>query len=180
MHRIYNGKHTLQISAKEVQTMNVSINGMTMAYEEHGAGPAVLLLHGISADSRLWKSHIQPLMLAGYRVIVPNLRGFGEGSTLAGDYSIDVLSDDVIRLLNYLGIGRAAIVGLSLGTHVLQTLLQRYPNRLAAAVNRTGVDTENECLMDLVSKRRVSGGLLDFLNGVKRFRPRCQLYRQVA
>jgi pimeloyl-ACP methyl ester carboxylesterase len=153
---------------------------MTRAYEEHGAGPAVLLLHGISADSRLWKSHIQPLMLAGYRVIVPNLRGFGEGSTLAGDYSIDVLSDDVIRLLNYLGIGRAAIVGLSLGTHVLQTLLQRYPNRLAAAVNRTGVDTENECLMDLVSKRRVSGGLLDFLNGVKRFRPRCQLYRQVA
>lgn len=165
--------------------MQVLIKGMTQAYEEHGAGPAVLLLHGLPADHRLRESHIQPLVLAGYRVIVPNLRVFGEGSTSAGDCSIDVLSDDVIRLLNYLGIGRAAVVGLSLGAHVLQTLLQRYPQRLAAAVfveprNRMGIDTENECLMDLVAKRRVSGGLLGFLNDVKRFRPRCQLYRQVA
>lgn len=165
--------------------MQVAINGMTMNYEEHGSGPAVLLLQGFPADHRIWQSHIQPLMLAGYRVIVPELRGFGESSAPDADFSLDALSEEIVGLLNYLGIGRAALVGLSLGGPVLHTLLQRYPHRLAAAVfveprNRKGVDKESECLMDLVAKRRVTGSLLDFLNEVKRFRPRCHWYRQVA
>jgi len=159
---------------------------MPIAYEEHGAGPAVLLLlHGLPADSSLWNNHIQPLMLAGYRVIVPEFHSCGESSAPDVECSMDVLSEKVVGLLNYLGIGRAAIVGLSLGSHILQTLLQRYPQRMAAAVFvepriRKDADAENECLTDLISKRRFSHGLLDFLNGVKRLRPRYPIFRQVA
>jgi 3-oxoadipate enol-lactonase len=179
--------------------MQVMINGMTMLYEEHGAGPAVLLLDGLPADPSLWQSHIQPLMLAGYRVIVPDLRGFGEGSAAAGDYRMETLSNNVVGLLNYLGIGRVAIVGLSSSTHVLRALLQRYPHRLAAAVfaetlKRKGIEADCADLSELATKRQGRGGclvhyandvedirgLLDFFAGVKRFRPRCPVYRQVA
>lgn len=179
--------------------MQVMINGMTMLYEEHGAGPAVLLLHGLPADPSLWQSHIQPLMLAGYRVIVPDLRGCGEDSAAAGDYRMDALSNNVVGLLNYLGIGRVAIVGLSPSAQVLRTLLQRYPHRLAAAVfaetlQRKGIEADCADLTDLATKHQGRGGclvhftndmddircLLDFFAGVKRFRPRFQAYRQVA
>ena len=179
--------------------MQVLINGMTMAYEDHGAGPAVLLLNGFSADHPGWKSQIQRLTLEGYRVIVPELRGFGESSAPVGDCRMDALSDLVVGLLNYLGIGRAAMLGLSSGAQVLHALLQHHPHRLAAAVfvelrERKGVDTDIEYLPELAAKRSVRGGclvhftdgadvtrsLLDFFSGVKRFRPRCQVYGQVA
>lgn len=160
--------------------MQVAANGMRVSYEEHGSGPAVLVLHGSPIDWGLWKRHIQPPALGGYRIIVPEFRGCGESSAPAAD-----CSDDVIGLLNRLGIGRAAVIGLSLCGPVLNTLLERYPHRLAAAVLlepriRMGGETESGSLMDLVSKRRVDGGLLDFLNGVKRLKPLCQSYRQVA
>ena len=168
--------------------MKVSINGTTMAYEDHGAGPAVLLLHGIPFDRSFWKAQIQPLALAGYRVIAPDLRGFGQSMASPGDYSLDALRDDVIGLLNYLGIGRAAMVGLSLGAHVLNTLLERYPQRLVAAVvvdplHRIDdhAETDNaDCMTGSENGTDITRHLLDFLQGVKRFRPRCQLYRQVA
>jgi pimeloyl-ACP methyl ester carboxylesterase len=168
--------------------MQVSINGTTMAYEDHGAGPAVLLLHGFPFDRSIWKTQIQPLTRAGYRVIAPDLRGFGQGTTSSGNYSLDVLSDDVVGLLNYLGIGRAAMVGVSLGAHVLNTLLKRYPQRVAATVvvdphhridGRAEADNA-DCLPDSENGKDITRRLLDFLQGVKRFPPRCQLYRQVA
>jgi pimeloyl-ACP methyl ester carboxylesterase len=91
-------------------------------------------------------------------------------------------------LLNYLGIGRAATVGLSLGAHVLKTLLERYPQRLVAAVvvdplHRIDdhAETDNaDCMTGSENGTDITRRLLDFLQGVKRFQPRRQLYRQVA
>jgi pimeloyl-ACP methyl ester carboxylesterase len=92
--------------------MQVSINGTIMAFEDHGAGPAVLLLHGFPFDRSIWKTQIQPLTLAGYRVIAPDLRGFGQSTAsrrLQPRMSLAMTSSGC----NYLGIGRAATVGLS-------------------------------------------------------------------
>jgi len=173
--------------------MQVVINGKTMNYEEHGAGPAVLLLHGVSADRRM---RIQPLNLAGYRVIVPDLCGSGESTAATDNDSTNVLSDDIVGLLDYLGIGRVAIVSLPPGSQILRTILQRYPHRLAAAafvkpLKSKRVDAEINCLKDLRSGRGgclvhfidgtdVTNSLIDFFNGVRRFRPRCQKLLQVA
>jgi pimeloyl-ACP methyl ester carboxylesterase len=159
-----------------------------MAYDDHGTGPAVLLLHGFPFDRSIWKTHIQALTLAGYRVIAPELRGFGQNSEPPADSSFDTLSDDIVGLLTYLGIGRAVMVGRSLGVQVLNTLLRRHPNRAVAAVivdsrDRRNYDakTENaDYLADSGNETDIARHLLDFLRGVKRFRPRCQLYRQVA
>jgi len=173
--------------------MQIVINGKTMAYEEHGTGPAVLLFQGVTADC---STRIRSLSLAGYRVIVPDFRGTGESPATADNCSMDVLSDNVVGLLNYLGIGRVAIFGLPPGSHILQTFLQRYPHRLAAAafvkpLKSKRVDAEINCLKDLRSGRGgclvhfidgtdVTNSLIDFFNGVRRFRPRCQKLLQVA
>jgi len=113
--------------------MRVSINGVTIGYEDHGAGPAVLLLQGFSFDHSFWKRQIQSLTQAGYRVIEPDLSGDVEGEN-SRICSIDALSGDIIGLLNYLGIGRAAMVGSSVGSHILNYLLHRCPHRVAGAV----------------------------------------------
>jgi len=168
--------------------MQVSINGTNVAYEDHGAGPAVLLLHGFPFNRSIWKTQIQGLTLAGYRVIAPDLREYGQDSASAVDFSLDVLSDDVVGLLNYLGIGRAVVVGRSLGVQLLNALLKRYPQRVAAAVFVDSLHrinchakTENaDYLADSENETDITRRLLDFLHGVKRFRLRSPLYRQVA
>lgn len=113
--------------------MKTTVNGITMAYEEKGTGPAVVLLHGFPFNHHQWRPQIDVLTAAGFRVVAPDLRGFGETEVGSGPVSVDGFADDVIGLLNYLGIGRAVIVGMSMGGYVLLNLLDRYPRRVAAA-----------------------------------------------
>ena len=59
-------------------TKNVTVNGMSFPVIDQGTGPAVLLLHGFPDSRFLWRNQIGPLLDAGFRVIAPDLRGFGE------------------------------------------------------------------------------------------------------
>lgn len=115
---------------------------MELAYDDIGVGPAVVLLHGFPLCRKMWQSQIDPLAAAGYRVIVPDLRGFGD-SPASDETSIELYADDVIALLDRLGIVQAAIGGMSMGGYVLQSLLERHRRRVAAAlfiVTRSGAD----------------------------------------
>jgi|GEM_PF-6937573 len=55
-----------------------SVNGITLSYFDVGAGEPVLLLHGFPDDALIWAEQVDALVAAGYRCIVPDLRGFGE------------------------------------------------------------------------------------------------------
>lgn len=105
-----------------------STRGIKMAYEEHGVGPAVVLLNGIPLTSKPWQQQIRPLVAAGFRVIIPELTCVEKIPTAQ---AVENRGDDVIRLLNYLGIGRAAVVGMAMGGDVAISLLERHPHRLA-------------------------------------------------
>lgn len=80
---------------------------------DEGTGPVVLLLHGFPDSSHLWRNQIPALRAAGYRVIAPDLRGFGKSSRPVGveHYAMPTLVGDVVGLLDGLGIERAHIVG---------------------------------------------------------------------
>lgn len=54
-----------------------SINATTLAYDDNGSGPPLLLLHGFPLNRTMWRPQIASLTRAGYRVITPDLRGFG-------------------------------------------------------------------------------------------------------
>jgi len=113
--------------------MQAVINGISMAYDDRGSGPAVVLVHGFPLCRRMWHPQVNALTGAGYRVILPDLRGFGESDAPEGPYSMDLFADDIAALLDHLEIDRAVVGGMSMGGYVLFNLVERYRSRVAAA-----------------------------------------------
>lgn len=111
----------------------VKVNQVDLAYDDCGQGPAVLLVHGFPLNRGMWQAQIQPLADAGYRVIAPDLPGFGASEAPTGGYSMDVFADSVVGLLDALEIERAVIGGMSMGGYILMDILERYPTRVSAA-----------------------------------------------
>jgi 3-oxoadipate enol-lactonase len=125
--------------------MKAFINGINMAWDDSGTGPVVLLIHGFPLNRRMWHPQMAALNAAGYRVVTPDLRGFGESDAPDGPYSMELFSDDVAALLDHLGIERAVVGGMSMGGYVLLSLLERRPELFNAAcfvVTRSGADDE--------------------------------------
>jgi non-heme chloroperoxidase len=104
-------------------------------YEDHGEGPAVVLVHGWPVDSRSWEPQLYPLLTAGYRVITYDRRGFGRSSRPTVGYDFDTLAADLQEVLEHLDLRGATVVGFSLGTGELARYIGRYGTaRLGAAV----------------------------------------------
>jgi len=125
--------------------MNAEINGIRMAYDVMGSGPAVLLIHGFPLCRRMWQPQAQAFSAAGFQVVVPDLRGFGESGGGDRPGSMDLFADDLIALMDYLKIERAVVGGMSMGGYILLNLLSRFPQRIRAAcfiVTRADADDE--------------------------------------
>lgn len=114
--------------------MFATIKGTRLAYDERGSGPAVILIHGFPFCRQLWQPQAAALSAAGYRVVTPDLRGFGESPPAPGACTMGLYADDVVALMDRLGIGRAVLGGMSMGGYVLLELLARYPQRAAGAM----------------------------------------------
>ena len=111
----------------------IAINGFEMYFEDRGTGEPLLLLHGgmgIGADWRL----VFPRDPAGYRVVVPDLRGHGRSTSSSDAFTIRRCADDVLALADHLGIQRAKAIGLSLGAKTLLHVATAQPPRLDAMV----------------------------------------------
>jgi 2-(acetamidomethylene)succinate hydrolase len=131
-----------------------------IAFRMRGEGPAVVLLHGTSANHAVW----QPVgdALAGRaRVIAVDQRGHGRSDKPGSGYTGIRFADDVVTVLDALGIDRAVVAGHSLGGRNAWVAAARHPDRVAAAVV---VDytpyVEAEVLDDL--RTRVAGGFRAF------------------
>lgn len=125
--------------------MRAVINGITIAYDDTGSGLPLLLIHGFPLCRRMWRPQIKAMVSAGFRVITPDLRGFGESDSPEGPYSMELFADDMVELLDHLGIGTAVVGGMSMGGYVLFNLLERYPVRVCGAcflTTRASADDE--------------------------------------
>jgi 3-oxoadipate enol-lactonase len=99
---------------------------MTIAYETHGDGPAVLLVHEGVADRRMWHGQV-PVLARDHRVVAVDLRGFGETPHASGAFSN---VEDLREVLDELGIERAIVVGGSFGARVALGFAVTYPARV--------------------------------------------------
>lgn len=113
--------------------MKLTIDGIDMAYDDRGDGPALLLIHGFPLNRKMWQPQLLPLNEAGFRVIAPDLRGFGESDAPQEGLSMERFADDLIALLDALRIERAVVGGMSMGGYILMNMLERYPERVRAA-----------------------------------------------
>ncbi len=120
------------------------INGIMMAYDDVGSGTPVLLIHGFPLCRRMWQPQISALAAAGFRVIAPDLRGFGESDAPDGPYSIELFVDDILELLDHLEIDSAVIGGMSMGGYILLRLLLQAPERVRAAMFITTRSTADD------------------------------------
>jgi pimeloyl-ACP methyl ester carboxylesterase len=111
----------------------VSVDGHRVHYQEFGDpnGPVLLLIHGFTASTYVWKSAAPILGDAGFRVIAVDLLGFGYSEKPAAfDYTITAQARMISRFMNRLGLGRASVVGSSYGGAVALTIALDYPERV--------------------------------------------------
>ena len=109
------------------------VGDIEMYYEQHGSGDPLLLVMGLAADSTAWMFQV-PDFARRYRTIVFDNRGVGRSSKPSGPYTIHQMADDAAGLLDALDVGRAHVVGVSMGGMIAQELALRHPERVRGLV----------------------------------------------
>jgi pimeloyl-ACP methyl ester carboxylesterase len=104
-----------------------------LACDDAGRGECVVLIHGHPFDRTLWSPQLDALR-AAFRVLVPDLRGFGQSPVTPGVVTMREYAADIEELLDERGITRAAVVGLSMGGLVAMELTTAHPGRYWALV----------------------------------------------
>ncbi|HVD98199.1 MAG TPA: alpha/beta hydrolase [Cytophagaceae bacterium] len=100
-----------------------------LEYNDSGNGFPLILIHGFCESRELWKYCEKPLA-SHYRVIIPDLPGFGESRLEASDISIDYHAEQIKHLLDALRIEQCIMIGHSLGGYVTLAFAEKYENRL--------------------------------------------------
>lgn len=117
----------------------------TVHWADTGSGPSMVLLHAFPCDHRMWDAQVPALVDAGWRVLVPDLPGFGDSSLPNAEPSlravVRTLADDLLAM----GVDRLVLGGLSVGGYLAMEWLRAFPEMLAGVVlcdTKATVDTE--------------------------------------
>jgi pimeloyl-ACP methyl ester carboxylesterase len=118
----------------------ISVNDVELEVFEAGqrnAGKPIVLCHGWPEHAFSWRHQVPVLAAAGYHVIAPNQRGYGNSSrpTEVTEYDIEHLSGDLVALLDHYGYEDATFVGHDWGAFVVWSLAQLHPNRVNRVIN---------------------------------------------
>ncbi len=118
----------------------IPVNGVDLEVFESGRenkGNPIVLCHGWPEHAYSWRCQVPALVAAGYHVIVPNQRGYGNSSrpSEVTDYDIEHLSGDLVALLHHYGYEEAAFVGHDWGAMVVWGLTLLHPNRVNKVIN---------------------------------------------
>jgi pimeloyl-ACP methyl ester carboxylesterase len=111
------------------KTQQIATNGTTIHVRVGGAGPAVILLHGYGETGDMWEPLARRLM-RDHRVIVPDLRGLGLSARPAGGYDKKTQANDVIGVLDALGVGKVDVVTHDIGNMVGYAFVAANPARV--------------------------------------------------
>ena len=115
---------------KPEQSGYAPVNGIKLWYAEFGRGSPVILLHGGLANSDYWGNQVRALATR-YRVIVMDSRGHGRSTRDARPFGYDLMASDVLGLMDFLDIRKAAVVGWSDGAILGLDIAIHHPDRLS-------------------------------------------------
>ena len=104
--------------------------GVELAYEEHGQGAPLVLIHGYPLDHSIW-GEVIPLLEKEFHLIIPDLRGFGQTEEMEADISILTYASDIEGLLTHLKIKKAFIAGHSMGGYVALAYARSYMDEVS-------------------------------------------------
>lgn len=148
--------------------MKVSVNGSLMHYIDVGVStaPPVVFIHGFPFSHKMWvfPGGQTEALSASHRVIAYDVRGHGESEVGDGHYTIELFVDDLIALLDHLNLGKAVLVGLSMGGYIALRAAERNPERVRALVL---CDTKSEADSNEAKIKRAAS-----IKGIKTNGPR--------
>jgi pimeloyl-ACP methyl ester carboxylesterase len=108
-----------------------------------GTGSPLVLVHGFPLDRTIW-DEVAAILAPSMRVIMPDLRGYGQSPVTGGVYSMRLLADDLAALLDKLNLGKVVLAGHSMGGYVAQTFAKAYSKRLAGLAMVTSQATADQ------------------------------------
>ncbi len=112
----------------------VLVNGTSINYDDRGVGHfPIVFIHGFPFDKSMWQPQLD-FFKSTHRVIAYDIRGFGNSTAGAEQFSISVFADDLIKLMDALQINKAVVCGLSMGGYILLNAVSRYPERFEAII----------------------------------------------
>ncbi len=140
------------------------LNGISINYHVEGEGEPLVMIMGFTANRSGWMPQI-PFFKKYYRVITFDNRGAGKSDRPLGPYSIKMMADDIVRLMDLLGIDKTHIMGVSMGGMIAQELSINHPQRVMKLVlactyacqDETSADTmEQTKFLQLTPEKKVS------------------------
>ncbi len=112
----------------------IEVNGTALRYDVTGDGPSTLVLvHEMGGTLESW-DQVLPALAATRRVLCYDTRGAGQSEKIRGAVTFDIMAEDLIALLDALGIGRVALAGCAVGGGIVLHTAARFPDRIAALV----------------------------------------------
>jgi len=111
----------------------IKVRGINMVFDDHGSGEVVVFVHGQPFNRSMWDQQVEAFK-TNKRLIIPDLRGYGETGIPSGTTLLDELALDLIHLLEALQITKATFVGLSMGGQILFDLYRLAPQLFHAMI----------------------------------------------
>ena len=111
----------------------VQANGLNMYYEEYGSGKPLILLHGGTVTSQMWRPFLSSLV-PHFRIIAPDSRAHGKTNNPNGELTYPLLADDIVALIQALDLSQPLVFGYSDGGQIALEIGMRYPGLTAALV----------------------------------------------
>ena len=141
------------------------IRGIELAYEDLGNGKPIVLIHGQPFNRSMWRYQTRELT-ENYRLIIPDLRGYGESQISKGMVLLDELALDIAELLDELHIENTMLIGLSMGGQIALEFFKLFPKRVNGLVL---ADTDSRAEDEEGYKRRIMLSEKMVRDGMKKF-----------
>ncbi len=109
-------------------------DGARIYYQVQGEGEPMMLIHGYPLNSGLFRDNVPALVEAGYQVVTPDLRGFGQSEAPNGVASIETYAGDMFAVMDELGLDQATVLGMSMGGWTLFEMYQQAPERFTGLI----------------------------------------------
>lgn len=113
---------------------SVSIDGIAIGYDDEGSGESLVLVHGHPFDRSMWRPQIERFSRSGWRVIAPDLRGYGESTVVLGTTPLETFARDIAALLDHLDVDGVVLGGVSMGGQIVMEFHRLFAHRIRALV----------------------------------------------
>lgn len=117
------------------KSLTTTLNNLTVSYTDDGLydAPAIVFIHGFPLNKSMWSHQVESLK-KNCRVITFDVRGHGESEIGSDTFSIDLFTDDLMKLMDALEVHNTALCGLSMGGYIALNAVQEYPKRFNALI----------------------------------------------